>query len=89
MTATLLTYDVGSSTFGWEDLLTKLKAVYGTGSGLDADLLDSYHASTTPTGNTIPVVDSISYQNNVLIGVKMLNPTTINSKERRHICTNI
>jgi hypothetical protein len=30
----------------------------GSGSGLDADLLDSYHASQTPTGNTVPVSQS-------------------------------
>lgn len=30
----------------------------GSGSGLDADMLDGYHASQTPTANSIPVADT-------------------------------
>ena len=35
------------------DVLAKLLTVDGTGSGLDADLLDGYNAATAATGNTI------------------------------------
>ena len=40
------------------DVLAKLKTVDGTASGLDADLLDGYHASLTTTASTVPVRDS-------------------------------
>ena len=49
----------------WQDitipaqtLLDSIKTVDGTTSGLDADLLDGYHAATTNTGNTVAVRDS-------------------------------
>jgi len=35
----------------------------GSGSGLDADLLDGKHASSSPTANTIPVADNNGYLN--------------------------
>lgn len=40
------------------DVLAKLKTVDGTASGLDADLLDGYHASLTTAASTVPVRDS-------------------------------
>ena len=36
-------------------ILTEVLKVDGTGSGLDADLLDGFHANTGTTANTIPV----------------------------------
>jgi hypothetical protein len=39
------------------DVLTKLKTVDGTGSGLDADLLDGYNSAATATANTIVLRD--------------------------------
>jgi hypothetical protein len=40
------------------DVLTKLKTVDGTGSGLDADLLDGYNSATAATANTIVLRDA-------------------------------
>lgn len=40
------------------DLLTLLKTVDGTGSGLDADLLDGYSTSTTGAASTVAVRDA-------------------------------
>lgn len=39
------------------DILTKLKTVDGTSSGLDADLLDGMNTSTTNIGNTVVIRD--------------------------------
>lgn len=38
-------------------VLTDLKTVDGTGSGLDADLVDGAHASATPGASTIPIAN--------------------------------
>ena len=35
------------------DVLVKIKTVDGSGSGLDADLLDGYNSDTAATANTI------------------------------------
>jgi len=40
------------------DILEQLKNVDGEGSGLDADTVDSFHASQSPQANTIPVLNS-------------------------------
>ena len=40
------------------DVLTKLKTVDGSGSGLDADLLDGLSTASTNTGSTVVVRDS-------------------------------
>ena len=40
------------------DVLAKIKTVDGAASGLDADLLDGYHASLTTAASTVPVRDS-------------------------------
>lgn len=40
------------------DVLAKIKTVDGDASGLDADLLDGYHASLTTAASTVPVRDS-------------------------------
>jgi hypothetical protein len=40
------------------DVLTKLKTVDGSGSGLDADTLDGYNSDATATANTIALRDS-------------------------------
>ena len=39
-------------------ILNKIKNVDGHGSGLDADTLDKYQASKTPTANVIPVTNN-------------------------------
>lgn len=53
---------VASSTYSASDLLLKLKTVDGSGSGVDSDLLDGYHVSTSHSAaNTIPVRDSSGY----------------------------
>jgi len=44
-------------------ILNKLLNVDGSGSGLDADTVDTFHASQTPTPNTIPVSDAEGYIN--------------------------
>lgn len=38
-------------------VLTDLKTVDGTGSGLDSDTTDGAHASSVPTASTIPIAD--------------------------------
>lgn len=40
------------------DILTKIKTIDGSGSGVDADLLDGYHATITSSANTIAVSDA-------------------------------
>lgn len=40
------------------DVLTKIKTVDGTGSGLDADLLDGLNTASTNTANTVVIRDS-------------------------------
>jgi hypothetical protein len=42
-------------------VLTKILAVDGSGSGLDADLLDGYNSSTSATANTVVVRDANRY----------------------------
>jgi len=44
-------------------ILTKLKNVDGSGSGLDSDTVDGHHADISPTPLTIPVADSSGYIN--------------------------
>jgi len=39
------------------NVLDKIKNVDGEGSGLDADTVDSFHASQSPQANTIPVLN--------------------------------
>lgn len=57
-----LNTDVGnrvlSSTYTAADVLTKIKTVDGSGSGLDADLLDGLNSSTSNTVSTIVARDS-------------------------------
>lgn len=59
---TALNTDVGnrllSSSYTAADVLTKLLTVDGTGSGLDADLLDGLSSASTNTGSTIVARDS-------------------------------
>lgn len=40
------------------DVLTKIKTVDGTGSGLDADLIDGFNSSAATAINTVPVRDA-------------------------------
>jgi hypothetical protein len=48
----------------------------GSGSGLDADTLDTFHASQTPGPNTIPVADSTGKLNKEWIPVaNIMSPT--------------
>lgn len=59
---TALNTDVGNkvstSTYTGSDILTKLLTVDGSGSGLDADLLDGKNSASTNTINTIVARDS-------------------------------
>ena len=50
-------YAVLSSSYTASDILSKLLTVDGSGSGLDADLLDGYHADSGATANTIALRD--------------------------------
>ena len=51
-----------SSSYSASDVLTKIKTVDGAGSGLDADLLDGYTASTTVNApNTLILRDASGY----------------------------
>lgn len=57
-----------ASTYTASDVLTKIKTVDGAGSGLDADTLDGYHASSFLIGSTWTNVigsraDSVTYTN--------------------------
>lgn len=57
------TYTIKDPTYTASDVLTKIKSVDGTSSGLDADLLDGCHASfanTKPFG-TLPAITSGGY----------------------------
>lgn len=59
---TALNTDIGNrvltSDYTGSDILTKIKTVDGTGSGLDADLLDGKNSDATNTVNTIVARDS-------------------------------
>jgi hypothetical protein len=54
---TALNLKLDSTAYTAADVLTKLKTVDGTGSGLDADLLDGYSASFDSTAVTVAVRD--------------------------------
>ena len=54
---TELSAKLNSSSYTAADILTKLKTVDGASSGLDADLLDGLHASSTNAGNSIVARD--------------------------------
>lgn len=47
-----------STDFNSNDILTEILAVDGSGSGLDADLLDGYDSSSAATANTIVLRDA-------------------------------
>ncbi|MFY7884350.1 MAG: hypothetical protein ACOVOV_05835, partial [Dolichospermum sp.] len=49
---------LASSSYTASDVLTKLLTVDGTGSGIDADLLDGLNSATANTANTIVARDS-------------------------------
>lgn len=49
---------LNSSQYTAADVRTKLLTVDGSGSGIDADLLDGFQANTGTTNNTIPVRNS-------------------------------
>jgi hypothetical protein len=53
-----ITDGVSTSTYTASDVLTKIKTVDGSGSGLDADTVDSYNTATTATASTIAVRDT-------------------------------
>jgi len=59
---TALNTDIGnrllSTSYTASDVLTKIKTVDGTGSGLDADLLDGLSSASTNTSSTIVARDS-------------------------------
>ena len=49
---------LNSSSYTAADVRTKLITVDGSGSGIDADLLDGYHSSTGTSAGTVAVRDS-------------------------------
>ena len=55
---TELSAKLNSSSYTAADILTKLKTVDGASSGLDADLLDGLHASSTNAVNSIVARDA-------------------------------
>lgn len=56
--STELSAKLNSSSYTADDILTKLKTVDGASSGLDADLLDGLHASSTNAVNSIVARDA-------------------------------
>ena len=50
---TALSTKLDASAYTAADVLTKIKSVDGSASGLDADLLDGLHASSSNTGSTV------------------------------------
>ena len=56
--STELSAKLNSSSYTAADILTKLKTVDGASSGLDADLLDGLHASSTNAVNSIVARDA-------------------------------
>jgi hypothetical protein len=71
---------LNSSAYTAADVLTKIKTVDGSGSGLDADTVDGLHASTTRnSANTIPVRDANGYLNLGWINTTSGNTTTASS----------
>jgi hypothetical protein len=57
-----------SGNFVDASVLTSVKAVDGTGSGLDADLLDGYESSVAVVANTIPIRTATGKLTSDLIG---------------------
>ena len=55
---TALNTKLNASAYTAADVLSKIKSVDGSGSGLDADSLDGYQAATTSSPNTVAVRDS-------------------------------
>lgn len=60
------------------DVLAKLKTVHGTGSGLDADLLDGKNTASTNTANTIVTRDSSgNFDANVITANSFSGPLAV------------
>lgn len=55
---TALGTKLAASDYTAADVLTKIKSVDGSASGLDADLLDGLHASSSNTGSTVVARDA-------------------------------
>jgi len=62
------------------DVLSKIKTVDGSTSGLDADVVDSFHASKTPAANTIPVSETDGKINNAWINLTGLDADKVDGK---------
>lgn len=60
---TTLSEKLNSSEYTASDILTKIKTVDGSGSGLDADTIDGYNASITNTPSTAVIRDASGYIN--------------------------
>ncbi len=78
----ILDSKMDTSTFGASTILNLLLTVDGTGSGLDADLLDGYNTSVSAVANTVVVRDSngdiVSDLNgNASTASRLLNTITI------------
>ncbi|RLC49288.1 MAG: hypothetical protein DRH57_00265 [Candidatus Cloacimonadota bacterium] len=52
-------HNVTASQIGGQNILNELLNVDGSGSGLDADLLDGFHADTNPAPNTIIPLNNV------------------------------
>lgn len=70
---------LASSDYTAADVLTKIKTVDGTGSGLDADLLDGLSVASTNTVSTVVVRDSSgNFAANTITAVGFSGPLTGN-----------
>lgn len=66
---------LNSSSYTAADVLTKIKTVDGTGSGLDADLLDGLNAVTGATGASIVSRDSSgNFASNEITAAQFIGP---------------
>ena len=68
-----------ASAYTAADVLTKVKTVDGTGSGLDADLLDGLETSSSNSGDTVVTRDSSGdFAANVITAASFVGPVTGN-----------
>ena len=65
-----------TSTYTPNDILTKIKTVDGTGSGLDADLLDGLNASTTHVTSPSPIATVVARDSSGNFSANTITATT-------------
>jgi hypothetical protein len=81
---TALDAKLASSSYTAADVLTKIKTVDGSGSGLDADTVDGQHASAFLTGNqTITLSGDVSGSGTTSISV------TVADDSHNHVISNV